>query len=59
MKLVKTDTLPKCRNCQGLDFVKSGQGWACFKCLTFVWPELTNDIKSKRGVYGSNHIAKQ
>lgn len=49
LKLIKTNTLPKCSNCQCTDFVKAGRGWACFKCHTFIFPVLTNDIKSKRG----------
>ena len=46
IKLVKTNTLPNCQKCQSKDFIKSGNGWACFNCQTFVWPKLkTNDIK--------------
>ena len=50
LKLIKTNTLPKCSHCQGTDLIKSGNGWACFQCNTFIWPTLTNDIKDKRGV---------
>jgi ribosomal protein L37AE/L43A len=50
LKLIKTNTLPKCTHCQGTDFVKTGpRGWACNRCHTFVWPVLFDDIKNKRG----------
>lgn len=44
LKLIKTNSI-KCSKCQGIDFVKAGNGWACFKCFTYAWPELANDIK--------------
>ncbi len=49
LKLIKTNTLPKCNHCQGNNFTKAGKGWACLNCHTFVFPVLTNDIKNKRG----------
>lgn len=55
LKLIKTNTFSKCYHCQGTDFVKSGNGWTCVSCFTFKWPELTNDIKDKRGIYDPNH----
>lgn len=48
LKIIKTDTLTTYTKCGGSDFVKSGQGWACNQCFSFIWPILTNDIKKDK-----------
>ena len=50
LKLIKTDTLTNCRKCKGTNFVHMKYGWACNQCFTFVWEELANDIRDKRGI---------
>jgi hypothetical protein len=45
LKLIKTNTLAICLQCQGANFIRFGLGWSCEVCGTYVPIQLINDIK--------------
>lgn len=48
LKLIKTNNLT-CTTGKDCNFISYFNYWLCSRCNLVIWPELTNDIDSKRG----------